>query len=141
MYPGDIARALQRHVGAFRPDTERAEGGRVSETGDGIARVAGLPSTMANELLEFPHEIYGVAFNLEEEEIGCVLFGDPEGIEEGDPVKRTGRILSVGVGDAVLGRVIDPLGRPLDGGEPIQFQTERALEVQAPSVIQRQPVK
>ena len=138
--PEDIARALQRHVESFRPETEREEVGRVSETGDGIARVTGLPSTMANELLEFPHEIYGVAFNLEEEEIGCVLFGDPEGIEEGDPVKRTGRILSVGVGDGVLGRVIDPLGRPLDGKGPIQTETQRVLEIQAPSVVLRQPV-
>jgi F-type H+/Na+-transporting ATPase subunit alpha len=136
----DIAAALKRHVESFRPETEREEVGRVSETGDGIARVRGLPGTMANELLEFPHEIYGVAFNLEEDEIGCVLFGDAEGIEEGDPVKRTGRILSIGVGDGVLGRVIDPLGRPLDGKGPVRYETDRALEVQAPSVVMRQPV-
>jgi F-type H+-transporting ATPase subunit alpha len=138
--PQDIAAALKRHVASFRPETEREEVGRVSETGDGIARVRGLPGTMANELLEFPHDVSGVAFNLEEEEIGCVLFGDPEGIEEGDPVKRTGRILSIGVGDGVLGRVIDPLGRPLDGKGPVRFEGERALEVQAPSVVMRQPV-
>jgi F-type H+-transporting ATPase subunit alpha len=139
--PQDIADALRKHVESYRPETEREEVGYVTGTGDGIARVSGLPSTMANELLEFPHETYGVALNLEEDEIGCVLFGDPEGIEEGDSVKRTGRILSIGVGDGVLGRVIDPLGRPLDGGEPIEYETQRALEVQAPSVIQRQPVK
>jgi F-type H+/Na+-transporting ATPase subunit alpha len=137
----DIAAALKKHVESFTPETEREEVGRVSETGDGIARVTGLPSTMANELLEFPHEIFGVAFNLEEDEIGCVLFGDAEGIEEGHPVKRTGRILSVGVGDGVLGRVIDPLGRPLDGKGPVRFETDRVLEIQAPSVIMRQPVK
>ncbi|MGH2675106.1 MAG: F0F1 ATP synthase subunit alpha [Actinomycetota bacterium] len=139
--PEDIARALQRHVESFRPETEREEVGRVTETGDGIARVRGLPSTMANELLEFPRNVHGVAFNLEEEEIGCVLFGDPEGIEEGSPVKRTGRILSVGVGDGLLGRVVDPLGRPMDGKGSIRFETDRVLEIQAPSVVMRQPVK
>ena len=136
----DIAEALKRHVQTFEPATGREEVGRVLETGDGIARVLGLPSTMANELLEFPHEIYGVAFNLEEDEIGCVLFGDPEGIEEGSPVKRTGRILSIGVGDGLLGRVIDPIGRPLDGKGDVRSDAERVLEVQAPSVVMRQPV-
>src|ERR671919_2867897 len=139
--PQDIAEALRRHVESYSPETEREEVGYVTDTGDGIARVRGLPSTMANELLEFPGEIFGVALNLEEDEIGCVIFGDAEEIEEGQPVKRTGRILSIGVGDGVLGRVIDPLGRPLDGKDPIEFEAERPLEVQAPSVIQRQPVK
>ncbi|HWC32899.1 MAG TPA: F0F1 ATP synthase subunit alpha, partial [Actinomycetota bacterium] len=139
--PDEIAEALRRHVESFRPETEREEVGRVAETGDGIARVVGLPGTMANELLEFPEEIYGLAFNLEEDEIGCVLFGDAERIEEGDAVKRTGRILSVPVGDALLGRVVDPLGRPLDGKGPIATTEQRALEVQAPSVVERQPVK
>ncbi|HEX2025066.1 MAG TPA: F0F1 ATP synthase subunit alpha, partial [Actinomycetota bacterium] len=138
--PKDIAEALRRHVQTFEPATAREEVGRVLETGDGIARVYGLPSTMANELLEFPHEVYGVAFNLEEDEIGCVLFGDPEGIEEGSPVKRTGRILSIGVGDGLLGRVIDPIGRPLDGKGDVRVDAERVLEVQAPSVVMRQPV-
>ncbi|MGH2691610.1 MAG: F0F1 ATP synthase subunit alpha [Actinomycetota bacterium] len=139
--PKEIAEALKRHVESYRPETEREEVGRVTDTGDGIARVRGLPGAMANELLEFPGEILGVALNLEEDEIGCVIFGDAEQIEEGQAVKRTGRILSIGVGDGVLGRVIDPLGRPLDGGEPIEFEAERPLEVQAPSVMQRQPVK
>ena len=139
--PKEIAEALKKHVESYKPETEREEVGWVTDTGDGIARVRGLPGAMANELLEFPGEIYGVALNLEEHEIGCVIFGDAEQIEEGQPVKRTGRILSIGVGDGVLGRVIDPLGRPLDGGEPIQFEAQRPLEVQAPSVMQRQPVK
>ncbi|MDQ4005832.1 MAG: F0F1 ATP synthase subunit alpha [Actinomycetota bacterium] len=138
--PQDIAAALKRHVESFRPETEREEIGRVTDTGDGIARVSGLPGTMANELLEFRHDIVGVALNLEEDEIGCVIFGDEELIEAGDPVKRTGRILSVGVGDGLLGRVVDPIGRPLDGKGPIEIETDRALEVQAPSVVQRQPV-
>jgi F-type H+-transporting ATPase subunit alpha len=139
--PKDIADALKKHVESYRPEIEREEVGWVTDTGDGIARVRGLPGAMANELLEFPGEIFGVALNLEEHEIGCVIFGDAEAIEEGQAVKRTGRILSIGVGDGVLGRVIDPLGRPLDGGEPIQFEAQRPLEVQAPSVMQRQPVK
>jgi F-type H+/Na+-transporting ATPase subunit alpha len=140
--PGDIAAALRKHVDSFRPETEREEVGRVLEVGDGIARVHGLPSTMTNELLEFPHEIYGLAFNLEVDRIGCVLFTeDPERIQEGDPVKRTGRILSAPVGDGLLGRVVDPLGRPMDGRGPIRAEADRPLEVQAPSVIMRQPVK
>ena len=139
--PQDIAAALRKHVESYRPETRREEVGRVTDTGDGIARVRGLPGAMANEILEFPAEVVGVALNLEEDEIGCVIFGDAEDIEEGQPVKRTGRILSIGVGDGVLGRVLDPLGRPLDGGEPIEFEAQRPLEVQAPSVIQRQPVK
>jgi F-type H+-transporting ATPase subunit alpha len=140
--PQDIAEALRRHVEGFVPETEREEVGRVLEVGDGIARVQGLPSTMTNELLEFPHEIYGLAFNLEEDRIGCVLFTeDPERIEEGDPVKRTGRILSAPVGDGMLGRVVDPLGRPMDGKGAIRAEADRPLEVQAPSVVMRQPVK
>ena len=126
--------------GSREPEVREEEVGRVIETGDGIARVVGLPGTVANELLEFKGGVFGVAFNLEAEEIGCVVFGDPEAIEEGDPVKRTGRILSVPVGDGRLGRVVDPLGRPVDGKGPIQAEEHRPLEVQAPSVIMRQPV-
>jgi F-type H+-transporting ATPase subunit alpha len=139
--PKAIADVLRKHVEGFRPETEREEVGRVMETGDGIARVRGLPGAMALELLEFPGEIYGLAFNLEVDEIGCVIFGEAEAIEEGDPVKRTGRILSVPVGDGLLGRVVDPLGRPADGKGPIRAEEQRPLEVQAPSVIARQPVK
>jgi F-type H+-transporting ATPase subunit alpha len=138
----EIAEALKKHVESFKPEVEREEIGRVLEAGDGIARVSGLPSCLANELLEFPGGITGLAFNLEETQIGVVLLTeDPEKIEEGDPVKRTGRILSVPVGDGLLGRVIDPLGRPLDGKGPLRSRQDRALELQAPSVIQRQPVK
>ena len=138
----EIAAALKKHVESFKPEVEREEIGRVLEAGDGIARVSGLPSCLANELLEFPGGITGLAFNLEETQIGVVLLTeDPEKIEEGDPVKRTGRILSVPVGDGLLGRVIDPLGRPLDGKGAIRSKQERTLELQAPTVIQRQPVK
>ncbi|MGH2740762.1 MAG: F0F1 ATP synthase subunit alpha [Actinomycetota bacterium] len=139
--PNEITDALRKHVEGFRPKLEEEEIGRVMETGDGIARVSGLPGAVANELLEFPHGIFGLAFNLEADEIGCVLFGEAQRIEEGDPVTRTGRILSIPVGDALLGRVIDPLGRPLDGKGPIQAEEQRPLEVQAPSVVARQPVK
>jgi F-type H+-transporting ATPase subunit alpha len=139
--PDDIAAALKKHVDSFRPSLTREEVGRVTEAGDGIARVEGMPSTMALELLEFPGGLLGLALNLDIREIGCVIFGDASGIEEGDEVKHTGRVLSVPVGDGFLGRVVDPLGRPLDDRGDIEAETTRALELQAPSVVQRQPVK
>jgi F-type H+/Na+-transporting ATPase subunit alpha len=139
--PASIAEALRKNVESWTPSVEREEVGRVIESGDGIARVAGLPRTMANELLEFPGGLLGVAFNLDEAEIGCIIFGDAARIEEGDPVKQTGRILSVPVGDAFLGRVVDGLARPLDGKGAIAADGERALELQAPNVVSRQPVK
>src|SRR5215216_3060523 len=139
--PDDIAAALKKHVESFRPSLEREEVGRVTETGDGIARVEGMPSTMALELLEFPGGLLGMALNLDVREIGCVVFGDASGIEEGDEVKHTGRVLSVPVGDGFLGRVVDPLGRPVDDKGDVEAETTRALELQAPSVVQRQPVK
>jgi F-type H+/Na+-transporting ATPase subunit alpha len=104
--PQTIAAALRKNVESWNPSVDREEVGQVIETGDGIARVAGLPKTMANELLEFPGGLLGVAFNLEEAEIGCIIFGEAAGIEEGDPVKQTGRILSVPVGDGFLGRAV-----------------------------------
>ena len=139
--PDDIAQALRRNIESYRPSVEREEVGRVTEAGDGIARVQGLPRTMANELLEFPGGILGLAFNLDEDEIGCILLGEASHIQEGDQVKQTGRILSVPVGDAFLGRVVDALGRPLDGKGPVAAEETRALEIQAPSVVSRQPVK
>jgi F-type H+-transporting ATPase subunit alpha len=139
--PGEIADALRKYVETFEPTMEREEVGHVTSTGDGVAIVEGLPQAMANELLEFTNGVLGLAFNLDEDSIGCIVFGNAEDIEEGDPVKQTGRILSVAVGDSLLGRVIDPVGRPLDGKGPIQTEETRALELQAPSVIQRQPVK
>jgi F-type H+-transporting ATPase subunit alpha len=136
-----IAEALRRNVESWSPSIDREEVGRVIESGDGIARVSGLPRTMANELLEFPGGLLGMAFNLDEDEIGCIVFGDAAGIEEGDPVTQTGRILSIPVGDAFLGRVVDGLGRPLDDKGPIAAEGTRNLEVQAPNVVSRQPVK
>ncbi len=139
--PDDIAKALRKHVESFRPSVAREEVGRVAVTGDGIAFVEGMPSAMANELLEFPGGLLGMALNLDVREIGCIIFGDASGIEEGQEVKHTGRVLSVPVGDGFLGRVVDPLGRPLDGGAEVEPETTRALELQAPSVVQRQQVK
>jgi F-type H+-transporting ATPase subunit alpha len=139
--PQTIAAALRKNVESWKPSVEREEVGRVVEAGDGIARVKGLPHAMANELLEFPAGVLGLAANLDEDEIGCIILGESDHIEEGDLVKQTGRILSVPVGDGFLGRVIDPLGNPLDGKGPIQVEDTRALEIQAPSVVARQPVK
>jgi F-type H+-transporting ATPase subunit alpha len=139
--PQSIAEALRKNVESWKPSVEREEVGRVVEAGDGIARVKGLPRAMANELLEFPGGVLGLAANLDEDEIGCIILGESEHIEEGDLVKQTGRILSVPVGDGFLGRVIDPLGNPLDGKGPIQVEDTRDLEIQAPSVVARQPVK
>ncbi len=139
--PASIADALRKNVESYTPSIDREEVGRVIETGDGIARVSGLPQAMANELLEFPGGILGVAFNLDEHEIGCIILGDASHIEEGDPVKQTGRILSIPVGDGFLGRVVDALGRPIDGKGAIASTESRNLEVQAANVVSRQPVK
>jgi F-type H+-transporting ATPase subunit alpha len=138
--PEEIREAIERNVAAYSPATAREEVGRVLETGDGIARVEGLHSAMTNELLEFEGGLLGIALNLDIREIGCVLLGDASKIEEGQAVRRTGEVLSVPVGDAFLGRVVDPLANPIDGLGPIEAETRRLLEVQAPSVVERQPV-
>jgi F-type H+-transporting ATPase subunit alpha len=139
--PEDIRDAIERNVESYAPETTREVVGRVIETGDGIARVEGLHSAMTNELLEFDGGLLGLALNLDVREIGVVLLGDGSRIEEGQSVKRTGEILSVPVGDGYLGRVVDPLGNPIDGLGAIVPEARRVLELQAPSVVQRQPVK
>jgi F-type H+-transporting ATPase subunit alpha len=139
--PEEIRDALTSIVSSYDAGASRDEVGVVTETGDGIARVEGLHSCMTNELLEFEGGLLGLALNLDVREIGCVLLGDAQHIEEGQEVRRTGEILSVPVGDAFLGRVVDPLGRPLDGKGDITTTERRPLEVQAPTVVQRQPVK
>ena len=136
----EIANAIENYVSSYSPDVSREEVGVVVDTGDGVAHVEGLPGTMANELLEFPGGVLGVAQNLEPRQIGVVILGDFESIEEGQEVKRTGQILSIPVGDNFLGRVIDPLGKPLDGLGDIEATERRALELQAASVVERQPV-
>ncbi len=140
--PEEIRDALERFVEAYEPGTASTEEvGVVVECGDGIARVSGLPSAMANELLEFEDGTRGIALNLDVREIGVVVLGEFSQIEEGQRVKRTGEVLSVPVGDGFLGRVVGPLGAPLDGLGPIEGATEeRQLELQAPTVVQRKPV-
>lgn len=137
----EIRGALERYVSSYTPEVSREEVGIVSDAGDGIAHVEGLPSAMANELLEFEDGTLGVALNLDVREIGAVVLGDFTGIEEGQKVKRTGRVLSVPVGDAFLGRVVDALGNPIDDRGEIADEGFRELELQAPNVMARQPVK
>src|SRR3978361_355181 len=133
--PDEIRDALREFVDSYEPSSgEREEVGRVTETGDGIARVEGLYGTMTNELLEFEGGGLGLALNLHARESGVVIMGDSEHIEEGQTVRRTGNLLSVAVGDGFLGRVVDPLGRPLDGKGDIEATERRNLETQAPSV-------
>jgi F-type H+-transporting ATPase subunit alpha len=140
--PEEIRDALDAFVQSYEPGAaSREEVGRVSEAGDGIARVEGLPSAMANELLRFEDGTLGLALSLDVREIGVVVLGEFSGIEEGQEVQRTGEVLSVPVGDAFLGRVVDPLANPIDGLGPIEAETTRALELQAPSVVERQSVK
>jgi F-type H+-transporting ATPase subunit alpha len=136
----EIRSAISSYVSSLETDTSREEVGTVTDTGDGIAHVEGLPSAMTNELLEFPGGVRGVALNLDVHEIGAVILGDYAHIEEGQQVKRTGAILSVPVGDGFLGRVINPLGHPIDGLGDIEAETQRVLELQAASVMERQSV-
>jgi F-type H+-transporting ATPase subunit alpha len=136
----EIRGALERYVSSYTPDISREEVGTVSDAGDGIAHVEGLPSTMANELLEFEDGTLGVALNLDVREIGVVVLGEFAGIEEGQSVKRTGRVLSVPVGDKFLGRVVNALGDPIDGLGDIENEGFRELELQAPNVMARQGV-
>jgi F-type H+/Na+-transporting ATPase subunit alpha len=139
--PEEISSVLRRYVEDYKPSVEREEVGVVREVGDGIARVSGLPQVMVNEMVEFPGGIVGLAMNLTEDEIGAVVLGNAEHIQEGDPVKQTGQILSVPVGDGMLGRVVNALGVPVDGKGSIRSDVRRPLEVQAPGVTSRQPVK
>jgi F-type H+-transporting ATPase subunit alpha len=136
----EISSAIRQYVTDFKTAVEREEVGYVQEVGDGIARVSGLPRVMANEMIEFPDGTIGLAMNLTEDEIGAIILGDDTHIEEGAPVKQTGRILSINVGDALLGRVVNALGEPLDGKGPVKSDINRALEIQAPGVTKRQPV-
>ncbi|GAA4683736.1 F0F1 ATP synthase subunit alpha [Streptomyces chumphonensis] len=139
--PDEIRDALENFVQSYTPDAaSREEVGTVSVAGDGIAKVEGLPSAMANELLKFEDGTLGLALNLEEREVGAVVLGEFSGIEEGQTVRRTGEVLSVAVGEGYLGRVVDPLGNPIDGLGEIETDGRRALELQAPTVMQRKSV-
>jgi F-type H+-transporting ATPase subunit alpha len=139
--PDEIRSAIEEFVSSYSPEASREEVGVVAETGDGIARVEGLPSCMTNELLEFEGGTLGIALNLDVRDIGVVILGDASKIEEGQQVRRTGEILSVPVGDGYLGRVVDPLGQPIDGLGEVASEARRALELQAPTVVQRQEVR
>ncbi|MER5390874.1 F0F1 ATP synthase subunit alpha [Saccharopolyspora sp. NPDC002686] len=136
----EIRSAIEKYVSSYSPEVSREEVGVVTDTGDGIAHVEGLPSVMTEELLEFPGGIYGVAMNLEAQEIGAVILGESEKIEEGQEVKRTGKVLSIPVGDGFLGRVVNPLGDPIDGLGEIAAEEQRPLELQAATVVQRKGV-
>jgi F-type H+-transporting ATPase subunit alpha len=136
----EIGEALRRNVSGFNPGVSVEQVGRITEVGDGIARVSGLPNASVNELLEFEDGDLGLALNLDEDSIGAVVLGEVDQLQEGQTVKSTGRILSVPVGDALLGRVVNPLGEPVDGLGPIVTELSRRLEVQAPGIIARQPV-
>src|SRR4051794_12581680 len=136
----DIAEALRKHVDSFTPSTERQTVGRVLDVADGVARVHGLPTAAVNELLEFEGGVLGLALNLDEDSIGAVVLGAADEIEEGDSVRATGRILSVPVGDALLGRVVDGLGNPIDGKGAITGSHDRRMEIQAPGIVGRKPV-
>ncbi|MEO8163071.1 MAG: F0F1 ATP synthase subunit alpha, partial [Ilumatobacteraceae bacterium] len=136
----DIANAITKGLEGYKPSVEARTVGRVTEVGDGIARVSGLPDCAVNELLEFADGSVGLALNLDEDSIGAVVLGDSDGIEEGQPVKATGKILSVPVGDAMLGRVVNPLGHPIDGKGEIVGAISRRVEVQAPGIMGRKPV-
>jgi F-type H+/Na+-transporting ATPase subunit alpha len=137
----EISKIIRQQIEGFDTSVEISEVGTVIQTGDGIAEIYGLERVMAGELLDLPHEVAGIALNLEEDKVGAVLFGDYEKIKEGDQVRRTKRIMSVPVGEAIIGRVLDPLGRPLDGRGPIDTDQFSPLERIAPGVMDRQPVR
>ena len=137
----EITSILKKEISGFEQRLQINEVGTVIEVGDGIARIYGLRNAMAGELLEFQNGTMGQVFNLEEDSIGSVVFGDYLHIKEGDSVKSTGRLLEVPVGDAVIGRVVNPLGVAIDGGPAIQSQETRKMDIVAPGIAERQPVK
>lgn len=139
--PGEITSILKKELEKYENKINTVDAGTIIQIGDGIARVYGLDDCLEGELLEFPNNVYGMALNLEQDNVGCVLLGAEEGIKEGDIVNRTGRVVEVPVGADLLGRVVDPLGNPIDGKGPINAESHRPVEVNAPGVIERQSVK
>ncbi len=137
----EISKLIQQRISEFKPEIDVEEEGVVVQAGDGIARMYGLENVMYGELLEFPHKVYGVALQLEEDNVGAVLFGEYEKIREGDKVRRTRRIFEVPVGEALIGRVVNPLGHPLDGRGPIKTDKYLPVERLAPGIVERMPVK
>ncbi len=139
--PSEISEIIAKEIEQAKDFVEVSEVGKVLSVGDGIARIYGLTNVMANELIEFQNGVVGMALNLEEDNVGAVILGEDTGIKEGDTVKRTGRITQVPVGEALVGRVVDALGNPIDGMGPINAQTFRRVEIKAPGIVKRQPVK
>jgi F-type H+/Na+-transporting ATPase subunit alpha len=139
--PAEISEVIKRQISEYGSEVEVRETGRVLSCGDGIARIYGLDKAAAGELLEFPHDIYGLVLNLEEDNVGAAVFGEVEAIREGDEVRRTNRIAEVPVGDALLGRVVDALGHPIDGKGLINTSESRRIELKAPGIVARQPVR
>jgi F-type H+-transporting ATPase subunit alpha len=139
--PAEISDVIKRQISEYGREIEVRETGRVLSAGDGIARIYGLDKVAAGELLEFPHDIYGMVLNLEEDNVGAAVFGEPYAIGEGDEVRRTNRIAEVPVGDSLLGRVVDALAQPIDGKGPIEAAETRRIELKAPGIVARQPVK
>jgi F-type H+-transporting ATPase subunit alpha len=137
----EISDIIKRQIQEYEREVEVRETGRVLSTGDGIARIYGLDQAAAGELLEFPHNIFGLVLNLEEDNVGAAIFGEAHEIREGDEVRRTGRIAEVPVGEALLGRVVDALGQPIDGKGPLNTPHTRRIELKAPGIVKRQPVK
>ncbi len=137
----EVTKILKSRIEEFKPQAELAQVGEVLKVGDGVAVIYGLKNAMAGELLKFPNEVYGIAFNLETDSVGAVLMGDTTKVKEGDPVHLTGRIAEIPTGKELLGRVVNPLGQPLDGKGPLKASRTRRLEIRAPGVIERQPVK
>ena len=137
----EIFSVIKKEIEKFDVTSQFEENGEIIQVGDGIARVYGLDNVMANELVEFPHGVFGMALNLEEDNVGCVLFGSEQYLKEGDVVKRSGKVMSVPVGKELVGRVVNPLGQPLDGQGAIKTQKFLPIEKKAPGVVARQPVK
>jgi len=137
----EISDVIREQIKQFEKQLEVRETGVVLSAGDGIARIYGLDKAAAGELLEFPHDIYGLVLNLEEDNVGAAIFGEQQAIREGDEVRRTGRIAEVPVGEALLGRVVNALGQPVDGKGPIKTTATRRIELKAPGIVTRQPVR
>src|SRR3990167_9420191 len=136
----EISKIIREQIEEYRAGVDVSEIGSVISVGDGIARVYGLEKVMAGELLEFPHDVKGIALNLEEDNVGCAIMGEGQELREGDPVKRTGKIAEVPVGECLLGRVVDALGQPIDGLGPLNAKSHRKVEIKAPGIVARRPV-
>ncbi len=137
----EISKIIKDQIKGYEKEVDVAETGTILSVGDGIARVYGLRNVMSSELIEFPHNVMGMALNLEEDNVGCVLFGESVGIKEGDSVRRTKRIVEIPVGEGMLGRVVNAIGEPIDGKGPIATSESRVMDIKAPGIVKRQPVK